>query len=85
MGETFYIICDSKIRCILHVIWWIKQIDCFFHADSDSIIFGLTTNLLYSFDIFRVSTAVVLVKIDVFLLVPTGKVLEVGFFKFFFS
>ena len=40
------------------MIWIIKQID--------SIIFGLTTNLLCIFDIFSVSTAVVVVKNDVY-------------------
>ena len=55
----------------------------FLYADSDSIIFGLTTNLLCIFDICWVFTAVVLVKNDVLLLVPTGKVLEIGFSKCF--
>ena len=54
------------------------------HADIDSKIFGLTTNLLCIFDNCWVSTAVVLVKNDVLLLVPTGKVLELVFFQMFF-
>ena len=36
-----YVIWDSKIRCISHIIWLSKQID--------SIIIGLTTNLLCIF------------------------------------
>ena len=44
----------------------------FLHADSDWISFGLTTNLLGIFDIYWVSTAVLLAK-NVLLLVPTGK------------
>ena len=40
---------------------------------------GLTTSLLCIFDICWVSTAVVLVKNDVLFVVPTGKVLELGF------
>ena len=55
----------------------------FLHADSDWIIFGLTTNLLCIIDICWVSTAVVLVKNDVLLLVPTGNVLAFGFPKYF--
>ena len=65
MGKTFRSYIESKIRCIWQMIWLIKQID--------SIIFRLTTNLLCIFDICWVSTAVVLVKNDVLLLVPTGK------------
>ena len=57
----------------------------FLHADSDSIIFDLITNLLLTFvsciltfvycifDICWVSAAVLLVKNDVLLLLPTGK------------
>ena len=57
------------------MIWLIKQIDL--------IIFGLTINLLCIFDIYWVSTAVVLVK-NVLLLVPTEKqVLEIVFSKCF--
>ena len=55
------------------------------HSDSSWIIFGLTTNLLCIFDICWVPTAVVLVKNDVLLLVPTGEVLELGFPKCFFN
>ena len=50
----------------------------FLHAESDSIIFGLT-NLLRIFDISWVYMAVVPIKNDVLLLVATGKVLELGF------
>ena len=54
-----------------------RLIKWFLHCDSD--LFGLTTSLLCIFDIYWVSTAVVLVKNDVLFLVPTGKVLELGF------
>ena len=54
---------------------WLTEL--FLNADSYWIIFGLTTNLLSIFDIYLMSTAVVLVK-NVLLLVPTGKVLELG-------
>ena len=60
-----------------------RLIEWFLHADSDWIIFGLTTNLLYVLGICWVSTAVVLVKNDVLLLVPTVKVLQLGFPKSF--
>ena len=53
------------------------------NVDSDWIIYGLTTSLISIFDIYWVSTAVVLVKNDVLLLVPIGKVLELGFSKCF--
>ena len=58
-----------------------RLIECFLYADSDWIIFGLTTNLLCVLDICCVSTAVAvaLVKNDALFLVPTGKVLELGF------
>ena len=59
-----------------------KLIEWFFHADSDWI-FDLMANLLCIFDIFWVFTAVVLFKKDVLLLVPTEKVLELGFPKSF--
>ena len=65
MGKTFRSYMESKIMCISHMIWLIKQID--------SILFRLTTNLLCISDIFWVSTAVVLVDNDALLLVPTGK------------
>ena len=55
------------------------------HADSDPIIFGLTTNLLCIFDIWWVFTAVVLVKNDVLILMPKGKVLEFLFSIFFLN
>ena len=55
------------------------------YADSDSIFFGLTRNLLCTFNICWVSTAVVIVKNDVMLLVFTRKVLELGFFTCFFN
>ena len=54
---------------------WLTEL--FLNADSYWIIFGLTTNLLSIFEIYLMSTAVVLVK-NVLLLVPTGKVLELG-------
>ena len=60
-----------------------RSIELFLHGDSDWIIFGLTTSLLCIFDICWVSTGVVLVKNDVLLLVPIGKVLELGFPKCF--
>ena len=56
-----------------------RMIGWFLHADIDSIIFGVTTNLFCIFDICWVSTA----KNDVLLLLPTGKVLELGFSKCF--
>ena len=52
------------------------------HCDSDWITFELTTSLLSIFDICWVSAAVVLVK-NVLLLVPTGKVREFDFPKYF--
>ena len=53
----------------------------FLHGDSDWIIFGLTTTLLCMFEICWVSTAVVLVKNNVLLVVPKG----IGFPKFVFK
>ena len=47
--------------------------------------FGLTTSLLYIFDICWVTTTIVLVKNDMLSVVPTGKVLELGFPEFFFN
>ena len=60
-----------------------RLIEWLLHGDSDWIIFGLTTSLFCIFDIVCVSTAVVLVKNDVLLLVPIGKVLKLGFSKCF--
>ena len=60
-----------------------RLIEWFLYGDSDWIIFGLTTGLLPIFDICLVFTAVVLFKNDILLLVPTGKVLELGFLKSF--
>ena len=60
-----------------------RLIEWFLYGDSDWIIFGLTTSLLCIFEICWVSTAVALVKNDVLLLVPTGKVLELSFPKNF--
>ena len=60
-----------------------RLIEWFLYGDSDWIIFGLTTSLLPIFDICLVFTAVVLFKNDILLLVPTGKVLELGFLKSF--
>ena len=57
--------------------------ELFLHPDSDWIFFGSTTNLLCIFVIYWVFTAVVLFKNDVFLLVPSVKVLELGLPKFF--
>ena len=54
-----------------------RLMEWFWHVDSDWIIFGLTTNLVRIFDICWVYT-VVPVK-NVLLLLPTGKVLELGF------
>ena len=59
-----------------------KFVEWFLHADDDWI-FDLMANLLCIFDIFWVFTAVVLVKKDVLVLVPTEKVLELGFPKSF--
>ena len=59
-----------------------RLIEWLWHVDCDSIIYGLTTNLLYTFDNCWVSTAVVLLK-NVLLLVCTRKVLELGFLCFF--
>ena len=56
-----------------------RLIEWFLHCDSDWIIFDLTTSVLCIFDIFWVSTAFLLVKNDALFLVPTGKVLELGF------
>ena len=58
-----------------------RLIESYLKADSDCIIFGLTANLLCI--LCWVSTAVVLLKNDVLLLRPTGKVLEFGFAKSF--
>ena len=60
-----------------------RLIEWFLHGDSDWIIFGLTTSLLYIFDICWVSTGVVLVKNDVLILVPIKKTSELGFPKYF--
>ena len=46
---------------------------------------GLTTSLFWIFDICWVSTAAVLVKNDVLFLVPTGRVLKLGFTECFFK
>ena len=69
-------------------IWFDESsilIELFLHADSDSIIFGLATNLLCIFDIWRVSSTVVFIKNDGLLPVPTRKVLELDFSKSFFN
>ena len=58
-----------------------RSIKWFLYADSDWITFGLTTNLLGVLDVCWVSTTVALVKNDVLFLVPTGKILELGFPK----
>ena len=60
-----------------------QLIEWFLDADSDSMIFSLTTNLFCIFHICWVPTAVLLVKNDVLLLVPTGNVLELPFSKCF--
>ena len=59
-----------------------RLVEWFFHADSDWIIFGLTTNLLGIFNMRWMSTTVVLFR-NFLLLVSTGKVLELGFSKYF--
>ena len=59
-----------------------RLVEWFLHTDSDRINFGLTTNLFGIFEICWMSTAVVLAK-NVLLLVLTGKVLELGFPKCF--
>ena len=43
------------------MIWWIEQIDWFFHGNNDYIIFGLAISLLCIIDICWASTAIVLV------------------------
>ena len=59
----------------------IRLIELFLLADRNSIIFTLSANLLCIF--CWVSTAVVLLKNYVLLLMPTKKVLEFGFPKSF--
>ena len=59
-------------------------IEWFLPADSDSITFGLTTNVLSMFDISWVPTAVVLAKNDVLILVSAGKVSNLVFRNVFF-
>ena len=77
---------SEKLSVNLLIIKWVSHkwfdesswlTELFLNADSYWIIFGLTTNLLSIFEIYLMSTAVVLVK-NVLLLVPTGKVLELG-------
>ena len=83
MGESFKIIWDCIISASYK--WFDKSsrlIECFLHGDSDWIILGLTRSALCIFDIW-VSNAVVLVKNDFILLVPTEIVLELGFSKCF--
>ena len=60
-----------------------RLIEWFLHCDSDWMTLGLTTSLLCIFSICWVSTAVILVKNDVLLLMPRGTVLELGFPNFF--
>ena len=60
-----------------------RFVEWFWHANSDWIIFCLTTNMLCIFDICWVSTAPVLINNDVLLVVSTGKVLKLGFSKCF--
>ena len=55
----------------------------FLHGDSDWIIFCLTTSLLCISENCWMSTAVVLVKNDILLIVATGMVLELDFLKWF--
>ena len=55
----------------------------FLHGDSDWIIFCLTTSLLCISENCWMSTAVVLVKNDILLIVPTGMVLGLDFLKWF--
>ena len=61
----------------------VKKIESFLHADSDSICFGLTTNLLYIFTFAGCPLAVVLVKSDTLHLAPTVKFSKLGFPKYF--
>ena len=58
-------------------------IELFLNGNSDWIIFGVTVSLLFIFDIYWVSTTVVLVKNGVLLLVLTEKILELSFPKCF--
>ena len=61
--------------------WFENRIDWmngFLYADSNWIIFGLTTNLLCVLDIYGLSTAVLLNN-NILFLVRTGKVLELAF------
>ena len=76
MGETFYIILNSKIKCSHK---WFDD-----SSQIDWVIFALVWNcVLCILDIRWVFTAVVLVKSDVLFLVPTGKILEIGFLECF--
>ena len=61
-----------------------RSIEWFLHANSDSIIFDLTTNLLCIFIICWVSTAVVPVKNNV-LLLAHRKSLRTCFFQMLFN
>ena len=76
MDETFKIIWDSTSGALtnnlMNLVDWLNDFCT-----------GLTTSLLWIFDICWVSTAVVLVKNDVLFLVPTGRVLKLGFPEFF--
>ena len=80
----------AKLNVNLIIIGWVphkwfdelsRLIELFLYADTDWIMFSLTTNLLCIFDICWVSIANVLAKNHVFLLVLTGKALELGFPK----
>ena len=59
-----------------------RLIEWFLHADSDWIVYGLTTSLVCILGICWVSTAIVLAE-NVLLLVLTENVLELGFPKYF--
>ena len=83
MGKTMRLI--NQVHLTNDLVNWelSRLIEWFLYADSDWIIFGLTTNLLFIFDICWVSAAVILGKNDVLVLVPTAEVLELVFPKSF--
>ena len=61
-----------------------RSTEWFLHADSEGITFGLATYLLCILHLWHLNdggpdTAVTLIKNDVLVLVPTGKVVKLGF------
>ena len=63
-----------------------RLIEWFLCADSEGITFGLTTDLplhLWHLNAGLPDIAVTIIKNDVLVLVPIGKVLELGFPKYF--